>query len=110
MRHSLSPVLTGSGSSGIISARPPCGVRHPGNGKEDASGGLKSIDQKSIYFMLPSRAGLLSYALTFSGPIVQRLGHQVFILGTRVRFPLGSPFDARAAHTYSWQAIRLVTS
>ena len=28
-----------------------------------------------------------------SGPIVQRLGHQIFDLVTRVRFPLGSPLD-----------------
>ena len=27
------------------------------------------------------------------GPIVQRLGHQIFDLVTRVRFPLGSPLD-----------------
>ena len=45
MRHSLPPVLAGSGSSGIISARPPCGVRHPGKQANSAKrlGGSKAM-------------------------------------------------------------------
>jgi hypothetical protein len=40
--HSLPPVLAGSGSSGIISARPPCGVRHPGKQANSANRLLRS--------------------------------------------------------------------
>jgi hypothetical protein len=35
--------------------------------------------------------GRLPVACSFCGPIVYRLGHQVFILESRVRFPVGLP-------------------
>ena len=52
MCHSLSPVLAGSGSAGIISARLPCGIRHPGNRKAGCQRGVEKHRLKNRLFLV----------------------------------------------------------